>query len=71
MKTLVRLAKVSPNVRVGIAMKMRHFSEKVFFDLMDKASFEKVTTFTYPLPGDYELGEETVFLHVYQYRAEL
>ena len=50
-------------------MKMRHSSEEVFFDLMAKAAFEKTTTITYPLPGDYETGEETVFLHIYEFIA--
>lgn len=49
-------------------MKMRHSSEEVFFDLMAEAKFVKIKTFEYMLPGDIEVGEEIVFLHVYQYK---
>ncbi|KAF2832209.1 hypothetical protein CC86DRAFT_400982 [Ophiobolus disseminans] len=66
--TLSRLARISPNVKVAIAMKMRHSSEEVFFDLMGAARFEETAKFEYPLPGDLELGEEVVHLHVYQYK---
>jgi hypothetical protein len=52
---------------VAIAMKMRHSSEDVFFDLMAAAGFKETAKFEYPLPGDTEVGEETVHLHVYQY----
>lgn len=52
-------------------MKMRHSSEEVFFDLMAEAKFRKVTTMEYPLPGDVEIGEEIVFLHVYQYKPSI
>lgn len=48
-------------------MKMRHTSEEVFFDLMANAKFQKTTTLEYPLPGDVEIGEEVVYLHVYHY----
>ncbi|KAH7391861.1 putative methyltransferase-domain-containing protein [Pyrenochaeta sp. MPI-SDFR-AT-0127] len=68
-RTLARLAQVSPKVIVAIAMKMRHSSEEVFFGLMTKAAFEETTTITYHLPGDVEVGEETVYLHVYHYIA--
>jgi hypothetical protein len=49
-------------------MKMRHSSEEVFFDLMAAAGFQETATFDYPLPGDTEVGEETVYLHVYQHK---
>lgn len=48
-------------------MKMRHSSEDVFFDLMETARFKETATLRYPLPGDVEVGEEVVDLHVYQY----
>ncbi|KAH7401859.1 putative methyltransferase-domain-containing protein [Phaeosphaeria sp. MPI-PUGE-AT-0046c] len=70
-QTLRRLCKVSPQARVAIAMKMRHLSEEVFFDLMAEADFMKITTLEYPLPGDVEIGEEAVFLHVYQYKPSM
>jgi hypothetical protein len=65
--TLSRLAEISTDVKIAIAMKMRHSSEVVFFDLMATAGFEETTKFEYPLPGDTEVGEETVHLHVYQH----
>lgn len=66
--TLVRLAKLHPPVAVAIAMKMRHESEKVFFDLMANAGFRESETLEFELPGDVNVGEEVVFLHVYRRR---
>lgn len=65
------MAKVSPKVRVAIAMKMRHSSEEVFFDLMATAGFQPTAKFDYPLPGDVEVGEEIVYLYVYRYKPSL
>ncbi|KAH7072935.1 putative methyltransferase-domain-containing protein [Paraphoma chrysanthemicola] len=65
--TLQRLAEISPQVQVAIAMKMRHSSEEVFFDLMAEAGFHEVAKLDFPLPGDVEVGEEVVYLHAYQY----
>jgi hypothetical protein len=62
------LAKISPEAKVAIAMKMRHSSEEIFFDLMARAGFEETAKLCYPLPGDNEVGEEVVYLHVYQYK---
>jgi hypothetical protein len=64
---MVRIAKKSPNVVVAIAMKMRHSSEEVFFDLMAKAGFEETGKVAIPLPGDEMVGEETVHLYVYKF----
>lgn len=52
-------------------MKMRHSSEEVFFTLMANAGFLETTTIAYPLPGDVDIGEETVYLHVYQYDGSI
>lgn len=49
-------------------MKMRHSSEEVFFELMATAGFQETVKLHYPLPGDVEVGEEVVNLHVYQIR---
>ncbi|KAF1942708.1 hypothetical protein EJ02DRAFT_401910 [Clathrospora elynae] len=68
--TLTRLARMSPKVIVAIAMKMRHSSEEVFFHLMSTAGFRETTKLEYPLPGDVEVGEETVYLHVYKYTIQ-
>ena len=48
-------------------MKMRHSSEEIFFELMAKAGFEEIGRVAFPLPGDEEVGEETVHLHVYKF----
>lgn len=48
-------------------MKMRHSSEEVFFDLMLAAGFRETQKLAYPLPGDVEVGEEIVYVHVYRY----
>jgi hypothetical protein len=64
--TLSRLAETSPDVVVAIAMKMRHKSEEVFFDLMADARFKETWKLEFPLPGDVERGEEVVYLHVYK-----
>jgi hypothetical protein len=50
-------------------MKMRHDSERVFFDLMAEAGFRETDSLEYPLPGDVEVGEDSVYLHVYRYRS--
>ncbi|CAO2648989.1 Nn.00g099380.m01.CDS01 [Neocucurbitaria sp. VM-36] len=68
--TLVRLARISPKVVVAIAMKMRHSSEKVFFALMAAAGFHETKTLAYSLPGDVEVGEEIVYLHVYTFKPD-
>lgn len=52
-------------------MKLRHSSEEVFFDLMAAAGFQEITKLEYPLPGDTEVGEEIVYLHVYQFNPSV
>ncbi|KAF1929589.1 uncharacterized protein M421DRAFT_4052 [Didymella exigua CBS 183.55] len=65
--TLRRLADLNKDVVVGIAMKMRHDSERVFFGLMKEAGFAETALFEYPLPGDVDMGEDSVYLHVYRH----
>lgn len=67
--TLSRLADLNKQVVVGIAMKMRHDSERVFFDLMAEAGFKETALLGYPLPGDIKMGEDTVYLHVYKHAS--
>ena len=64
--TLSLVGRSSPDVVVAIAMKMRHASEQVFFDLMADAGFVSTAKLTFALPGDEEVGEESVDLHVYK-----
>ena len=65
-KTLRRLADANSNVTVAVAMKMRHASERVFFELMRDARFEETALLDWQLPGDVHVGEEKVHLHVYR-----
>jgi len=69
-QTISRLSKTSPNAVVVVAMKMRHSSEEVFFDLMSEAGFAAMESIPFPLPGDEEEGEETVYVHIYRYKAD-
>ena len=64
--TLRRLADVNSKITVAIAMKMRHASERVFFELMQDAGFKETALLEWPLPGDVSVGEERVLLHVYR-----
>ena len=64
--TLRRLADTNSQITVAIAMKMRHDSERVFFDLMHDAGFAETALLDWALPGDVSLGEEKVYLHVYR-----
>lgn len=65
--TIREVARLSPEVTVAIAMKKRHSSEDVFFDLMSEAKFRTVSETNFPLPGDEEAGEEAVILYTYEY----
>ncbi|KAF1953875.1 hypothetical protein CC80DRAFT_595433 [Byssothecium circinans] len=69
-RTIRRLAKRSPKAVVLVAMKRRHASEDVFFDLMVEAEFQNTRLLTYPLPGDDRAGEETVEVYLYRYEGE-
>lgn len=68
--TMHKIAEASPRVLVAIAMKIRHASEAVFFDLMTQAGFSVSNKMTFPLPGDHEPGEETVDLYLYHYKGD-
>lgn len=65
--TLRKLADLNSEIVVGIAMKMRHESEVVFFDRMAEAGFRETGVVEYLLPGDLETGEEKVDVHVYRH----
>lgn len=64
--TLRRLADVNGKMTVAVAMKMRHASERVFFELMRDAGFAETALVEWALPGDVGVGEEKVYLHVYR-----
>ncbi|ORY12121.1 putative methyltransferase-domain-containing protein [Clohesyomyces aquaticus] len=66
-RTISQLVRNSPEAAVVIAMKVRHSSESVFFDLMYEAAFSKVHTESLQLPGDEAVGEETAEVFVFRY----
>ena len=70
MNTIRQIAAGSPKAVVAIAMKRRHESEAIFFDLMSEARFETVDTIYLPLPGDETGGEENVEIYVFKYIGE-
>ncbi|KAF2474823.1 uncharacterized protein BDR25DRAFT_255297 [Lindgomyces ingoldianus] len=65
-KTISRLTECSPAAAVILAMKVRHSSESIIFDLMLEAGFIIETTSCLPLPGDDELGEENVEVFIFR-----
>ena len=50
-------------------MKMRHSSEKVFFEHMAASGFEVVLIITQQLPGDAKPGEENVEIYAFQLKT--
>jgi hypothetical protein len=64
-KTLFSLATISPKAVIAIAMKKRHSSEDVFFDLMEAAGLKTRSTRVLALPGDEECGEEEVLIYYF------
>lgn len=70
MNTFSRVAAKSRNVKIGVAMKTRHESEAVFFDLMAAAGFQELAKVDLELPGDLKTGEEVVHFHVFQLAKE-
>ncbi|KAF2645454.1 hypothetical protein P280DRAFT_417219 [Massarina eburnea CBS 473.64] len=65
--TIEKIARTSSSTTIMIAMKKRHSSENVFFDLMAATNFRNTRTCTYQLPGDEQTGEETVEVYFYRY----
>jgi len=57
-QTLKRLADRNRDVLVALAMKVRHESEMVFFDLIREAGFVVVEKCKFPLPVLEGEGEE-------------
>ncbi|KAK8168015.1 putative methyltransferase-domain-containing protein [Phyllosticta citrichinensis] len=68
-KTLLALVARSPKAIVVLAMKVRHESEAIFFDLMAKAGFLTATTAWQPLPcerTDYDSATK-VDIYIFHY----
>ncbi|KAI9746260.1 MAG: hypothetical protein M1835_002487 [Candelina submexicana] len=63
--TLAALVQQSPHTLIIVAMKMRHESEKVFFELMAKAGLKELAHVAVPLPGAFSESEEKVDIYEY------
>ena len=71
-KTLAAVIERSPDAMVVVAMKVRHDSEAVFFDLMVKAGLIKAENYTIPLPDQQRADTEQALeaVDVYVFRKE-
>ncbi|KAK8185913.1 putative methyltransferase-domain-containing protein [Phyllosticta citribraziliensis] len=70
-KTLLALVARSPKAIVVLAMKVRHESEAIFFELMAKAGFLTATTAWQPLPceeTDYDSATK-VDIYIFHYKT--
>ncbi len=63
--TLRMLVRHSPKAIVVVAMKMRHESENIFFELISKAGLDEVGHTAVPLPGALEEDEGKVDIYEY------
>ncbi|KAH6612633.1 putative methyltransferase-domain-containing protein [Boeremia exigua] len=66
-RTLSRLAALNPRLAVVVALKTRHASEAVFYELMADARFEEAARRVWELPGDEGVGGERVEVFVYRW----
>ena len=71
--TLSSIARSSPHTLVVIALKVRHDSEAIFFDLMTRADFIRVEHTAIPLPDRCrsETGQELEVVEIYVYRIRM
>ncbi|KAL4998768.1 putative methyltransferase-domain-containing protein [Aspergillus recurvatus] len=65
---LGRLVKLSPHAIILVALKRRHESESVFFDLMQSAGLHDLHSHHMQLPSQHELWDE-IELHCYGRRS--
>jgi hypothetical protein len=65
-QTLVAFSEGS-NTSILIAMKVRHFGEAIFFDLMKNAGFSSSGSRLYKLPMESHLEEEEVEFHLFRH----
>ena len=65
--TLGRIAEQSEKVEIVVAMKVRHDSEAVFFDLMAKEGFDVKEKAAIPLPV-LEMEDEEIEIYVFKLR---
>ena len=68
--TLARLVASSPGVLIVVAMKVRHPSEAVFFDLMDKAGLSQAAHTAIPIPNgeapEASIDQEQVDIYAFK-----
>ena len=71
--TLSSIARSSPHTLIAIALKVRHESEAIFFDLMTRADFIRVEHTAIPLPDRCrsETGQELEVVEIYVYRIRM
>ena len=72
-KTLSSIARSSPHTLIVIALKVRHDSEAIFFDLMTRADFIRIEHTAIPLPDRCrsETGQELEVVEIYVYRIRM
>jgi hypothetical protein len=70
-RTLSALVERSPKAIVLLAMKVRHSSEAVFFDLMSDAGFVIEGQTALPIPGDDDTTIEKVDIFVFHDKSRL
>ncbi|RDW93866.1 protein N-lysine methyltransferase family protein [Aspergillus mulundensis] len=66
---LGRLVKLSPDAVILVALKRRHESESIFFDLMQSAGLEDLNSHHMELPSQHEQWDE-IELHCYGRRSQ-
>ncbi|PGH14728.1 hypothetical protein AJ79_02894 [Helicocarpus griseus UAMH5409] len=66
---LTALVRISPSAIVLVALKKRHDSEEVFFDLMKKAEFEIDSHTVVPLPT-LDAENESIDIELYAFRKD-
>ncbi|OCL06255.1 S-adenosyl-L-methionine-dependent methyltransferase [Glonium stellatum] len=64
-RTLAALVKWSSKAIVVVAMKVRHSSEAVFFDLMSESGFIIRSRTILPIPGDEKTAHEKIDVYVF------
>jgi len=69
-QTLSALARRSPNAIVLLSTKVRHSSESIFFDLMQKTNLLKVGHTELPLPKDASSDDDPEVIHVYIFQGK-
>ena len=69
-RTLSNLSDISPKLLVLIALKMRHVSERILFELLSTAGFDELGYTTHALPNPSGLPPNQVYdaVEIYEYQ---